>query len=223
MKSFAISGTPGIGKSLFFVYILYRLIKDFTTKTMSLKPNRIIYQMGSDYKCFDLHQKTVTERSKLEAALVVREQDTLYIIDGQTTPVSSSCITLFISSPRSAQSNSHHFLLNYHGWFKRRSRVRPYSYKLCVSGSCNDCTLASTTTRCTSGIATTLYPTVTAALSGLADCGQALFTLTSVFKQGHMNPSGVTFGSSYVFYYAHVTLLARKAKMLSRPKDWLIA
>ena len=67
--------------------------------------------------------------------------------------------------------------------------MRPYSYKLCVSGSCNDCTLASTTTRCTSGIATTLYPTVTAALSGLADCGQALFTLTSVFKQGHMNPS----------------------------------
>jgi DNA replication protein DnaC len=49
MKSFAISGTPGIGKSLFFVYILYRLMKDFEEKTLSLRPNRIVYQRATEY------------------------------------------------------------------------------------------------------------------------------------------------------------------------------
>jgi hypothetical protein len=49
MKSFAISGTPGIGKSIFFVYILYRLMKDFSEKTLSLKPNQIVYQNATEY------------------------------------------------------------------------------------------------------------------------------------------------------------------------------
>jgi hypothetical protein len=102
MKSFAISGTPGIGKSLFFVYILFRLVKDHHLKSLSLGPKRVVYQMGSGYKCFDLQQLTVTELSKLEAALAVREQCSFYIIDGRTSePLSSSCVTLFISSPRS--------------------------------------------------------------------------------------------------------------------------
>ena len=101
-KSFAISGTPGIGKSLFFVYILHRLMDDFRKKTLSLKPNRVVYQTGSKYKCFDLQQQLVTELSKLDAALVVREQDTFYVIDGRTSePLDSSCVSLFISSPRS--------------------------------------------------------------------------------------------------------------------------
>lgn len=101
-KSFAISGTPGIGKSLFFVYILYRLMDDFRTKTLSLKPNRVVYQVGSAYHCFELQQQLVTELSKLEAAVVVREQDTFYVIDGRPSePLLSSCVALFISSPRS--------------------------------------------------------------------------------------------------------------------------
>ena len=103
MESFAISGTPGIGKSLFFVYILYRLMKDFTTETMSLKPSRILYQMGTTYECFDLQQQLVTRTTKLDAEGLVRQQDTFYVIDGQTTPMPSSCIVLFISSPRSGQ------------------------------------------------------------------------------------------------------------------------
>ena len=62
----------------------------------------IVYQKGHTYKCFDLKQQLVTELSKLEAALVVREQDTFYVIDGRTSePLISSCIVLFISSPRS--------------------------------------------------------------------------------------------------------------------------
>lgn len=103
MKSFAISGTSGIGKSLFFVYILYRLMDDFYEKTLSLKPNRIVYQMDSTYLCFDLQTRIVTEL-KLDASQMVRQQDTFYIIDGQSsTYLISSCTTLFISSPRSQQ------------------------------------------------------------------------------------------------------------------------
>jgi hypothetical protein len=106
-KSFAISGTSGIGKSLFFVYILYRLMKDFSNKTLSLKPNRIVYHMGDMFKCFDLQQQLVTEVSKLNVANIVRQQDTFYVIDGQKSyPVSSSCIVLFISSPRSEMYKS---------------------------------------------------------------------------------------------------------------------
>ena len=103
MESFAISGTPGIGKSLFFVYILYRLMNDFTKKELSLKPDRILYQMKSVYTCFDLKEKIVTQISHLDAALAVREQGTFYVVDGQSTPLTSSCITLFISSPRSPE------------------------------------------------------------------------------------------------------------------------
>jgi hypothetical protein len=101
-KSFAISGTPGIGKSLFFVYILYRLMGDFRAKTLSLKPNRVVYHIGSAYECFDLQQQVVTTISKRYAEILVREQDTFYVIDGRTSePLASSCVVLFISSPRS--------------------------------------------------------------------------------------------------------------------------
>ncbi|KAJ8328692.1 squalene synthetase-like protein [Batrachochytrium dendrobatidis] len=68
--------SDSIGKSLFFVYILHRLMDDFTTKTLSLKPNRIVYQVGSSYKCFDLQQQLVTEL-ELEVANIVWKQDTL--------------------------------------------------------------------------------------------------------------------------------------------------
>ncbi|KAI8894677.1 hypothetical protein BC833DRAFT_543306, partial [Globomyces pollinis-pini] len=102
MKSFAISGTSGIGKSLFFVYILHRLMNDFYTKTLSLKPNRIIYQMNSTYLCYDLHQQIVSVVTDMEAGPAVRQQDTFYIIDGQfSEPLASSCVVLFISSSRS--------------------------------------------------------------------------------------------------------------------------
>jgi hypothetical protein len=100
-KSFAISGTPGIGKSLFFVYILYRLMDDFRTKTLSLKPKRIVYHCVDERTWFDLEKQTVVELGQSDARALLRKQDTLYIVDGRTTPSSSTCITLFISSPRS--------------------------------------------------------------------------------------------------------------------------
>ncbi|EGF83709.1 hypothetical protein BATDEDRAFT_22610 [Batrachochytrium dendrobatidis JAM81] len=56
--------------------------------------------VGSSYKCFDLQQQLVTELG-LEMVNIVRKQDTLYIVDGHTTPRSSCCIVLFMSSPQS--------------------------------------------------------------------------------------------------------------------------
>jgi hypothetical protein len=102
--TFAISGTPGIGKLLFFVYILYRLMNDFKMKTLSLKPNRVVYQIGPTFKCFDLQQQVVTRIMSFDAEGLVQEEDTFYVIDGQTSvPLISSCVALFISSPCSEE------------------------------------------------------------------------------------------------------------------------
>jgi hypothetical protein len=58
--------------------------------------------MGSTYKCFHLQQQLVSRTTKFEAEGLVRQQDTFYIIDGRTSePLDSSCVVLFISSPRS--------------------------------------------------------------------------------------------------------------------------
>ena len=95
--AFAISGTPGIGKSLFFVYLLHRFIVD---SKLSFIPNRILYQQGAKLKCFDLQKKIVT--SDFDEDDYVWKDTTLYVIDGQhSTPIPSSCITLLITSPRS--------------------------------------------------------------------------------------------------------------------------
>jgi len=99
-KLFAISGTPGIGKSLFFIYILHHLMNDFGSKTLPLKPNRIVYHRASDYTCFDLEKQTGVELGRKDAKSLVQQQDTFYIVDGRTSqPHDSSCVVLFISSP----------------------------------------------------------------------------------------------------------------------------
>jgi hypothetical protein len=101
-ESFAISGTPGIGKSLFFVYILHRLIKDCKEKTLALRPNLIVYQHANAYTCFYLQEQIVTTLMQNEAAILVREKSTFYVIDGHVSiPLLGSCVSLFISSPRS--------------------------------------------------------------------------------------------------------------------------
>ncbi|KAI8891502.1 hypothetical protein BC833DRAFT_613757, partial [Globomyces pollinis-pini] len=75
---------------------------DFHKKTLSLKPNRVVYQMGQMYRCFDLQQQLVTIATKSDAERLVEEQDTFYVIDGQTSePLAPFCVVLFISSPHS--------------------------------------------------------------------------------------------------------------------------
>ncbi|KAJ3213021.1 hypothetical protein HDU82_000030 [Entophlyctis luteolus] len=129
-ESFAISGTSGVGKSLFFIYILYRLMEDkskfgsasaLTSLSSRFNPKRIVYQTGSSYHCYDLEYYSVSVVSHLEAGRIVREPDTLYIIDGSgSEPASSSCITLFIASSRSSRSD------RYKGFVKQKSATQWY-------------------------------------------------------------------------------------------------
>ncbi|ORY29090.1 hypothetical protein BCR33DRAFT_857848 [Rhizoclosmatium globosum] len=73
---FAISGTPGIGKSFFFVYILYRLMKRINGSScmpsgassayssLSFNPTRIIYQTDDTFWCYELKACAVFAISK---------------------------------------------------------------------------------------------------------------------------------------------------------------
>jgi hypothetical protein len=80
------------------------LMDDFKTKTLPLKPNRVVYQVGPTFECFDLQQQVVTRITKYDVEGLVQEEDTFYVIDGQTSvPLISSCVVLFISSPRSEE------------------------------------------------------------------------------------------------------------------------
>ncbi|TPX53138.1 hypothetical protein CcCBS67573_g09749 [Chytriomyces confervae] len=125
-ECFGISGTPGVGKSLFVIYILYRLLKDRpvdaafpvvatpsastsaassslpASSSRSFKPTRVLYHAGSCYLCYDLETFSVVRKSKLDAEEIVRKPGTFYIIDGRDSqPAPSACATLFIASPRS--------------------------------------------------------------------------------------------------------------------------
>lgn len=51
---FGIFGTPGIGKSLFFVYILYRIC---VVKDSTWKPKRIVYQCGNTEELSSCREK----------------------------------------------------------------------------------------------------------------------------------------------------------------------
>ena len=79
---------------------MHRLIIDFDKNTLSWKPKRIVYHSGSSCICYDLEDVenlTVFAVDHLEAQLLVRKPFILYFIDGQTIPMASSCITIFIS------------------------------------------------------------------------------------------------------------------------------
>ncbi|KAF0727977.1 hypothetical protein Ae201684P_009436 [Aphanomyces euteiches] len=100
VEVFGISGTPGIGKSLFFVYLLYRLVHGES----SFKPKRIIYQTALDFSIFDLEVCSVCGVERADIRNLVQDPGTLYIIDGKdSVPVPSLCVVLFIASPRSVQ------------------------------------------------------------------------------------------------------------------------
>jgi hypothetical protein len=98
-NKFGLSGTPGIGKSTFFSYILYR----FMTEDIPWKPKRIIHQKETDFFCYDLERLTVVRNAKD----LISDPDAFYVIDGSSsTPSESFCFTLFISSPRSKNFRS---------------------------------------------------------------------------------------------------------------------
>ncbi|KAJ3222886.1 hypothetical protein HDU81_009545 [Chytriomyces hyalinus] len=106
---FAITGTPGIGKSHFFIYVLHRVMQrrslnDSQPQPSPLNPTRIIYQTSISCNCFDLDNQTVFELSRSQVKKLIHQSDTLYIINGRNSPaIPSSCVTLFIASPRSEE------------------------------------------------------------------------------------------------------------------------
>jgi len=100
-ESFAISGTPGVGKSVFFVYLLFKFMKD-VNGILPFKPRRVVYQRDQVFACYDLEQKCVFDCRQEDALDIVDEPSTLYVMDGKLSiPLDSNCVTLFISSPRS--------------------------------------------------------------------------------------------------------------------------
>ncbi|KAI8835195.1 hypothetical protein BJ741DRAFT_608305 [Chytriomyces cf. hyalinus JEL632] len=57
-RFFAITGTPGTGKSFFFTYMLHRLMKHRSgnssqRRPRSFNPTRVVFQNTTDYYCFD--------------------------------------------------------------------------------------------------------------------------------------------------------------------------
>ncbi|KAJ3226280.1 hypothetical protein HDU78_010402 [Chytriomyces hyalinus] len=103
---FTISGTPGIGKSAFFIYILHWLMERQSGKTSISRASRynpanVVYQTIVGFECFDLASATVFSVTPREAQDIVYESETLYIIDGDALPLQRVCVTLFIGSPLS--------------------------------------------------------------------------------------------------------------------------
>ncbi|KAJ3237550.1 hypothetical protein HDU77_011646 [Chytriomyces hyalinus] len=126
-KYFAISGTPGIGKSLSFIYIL-RCLMSSGHASNSLKVTKIVYQTSKFFMCFDLEKQIVSELTS--HMLLVDDAQTLYIIDGcgsQASP--SSCVTLFIASPRSKE---------YKEFVKQRKPCKWY-YPIWTKAELEDC------------------------------------------------------------------------------------
>ena len=98
-ENFAISGTPGIGKSFFFIYILFRFVS--VKSTSPWRPQRILYQLDETFECFDLEKLIVLSIDNREAKMLSRLPGTLYIPDGRKSgDLVLSCYVLFISSPR---------------------------------------------------------------------------------------------------------------------------
>ncbi|KAI8836088.1 hypothetical protein BJ741DRAFT_686438 [Chytriomyces cf. hyalinus JEL632] len=105
-ENLAITGTPGTGKSLFFVYMLHHLSSKpwmclkqspSTRKESSIKPAIPTY--ATNWKNKPLFYWTLSMLIFLSRSL-----DTLYAVDGVTKSFLSPCVTVYIGSP---MSNAH--------------------------------------------------------------------------------------------------------------------
>lgn len=92
---FALSSSPGCGKTI-SVNFIFKMVQ--SVASLSNKP--ILYQFKTTFiyivsdKVFKVDHGT--------AGIIVLKPDTFYILDGRDAdPLLSSCLTLFISSPRS--------------------------------------------------------------------------------------------------------------------------
>jgi hypothetical protein len=66
-------------------------------------PLNIIYRQQTTFTLFDLQDLNVIDITQNVATKYVTQSDTLYMIDGHSSvPLMSSCISIFLSSPISA-------------------------------------------------------------------------------------------------------------------------
>jgi hypothetical protein len=80
VKSFAILGKPSEERSLFFMYLLYRLTRDSSHESFTPRPKRILYQRPPErYVLYDLVRKTYEPgMSSGEADILLRDPETFY-------------------------------------------------------------------------------------------------------------------------------------------------
>lgn len=92
---FAPSSSPGLGKTMGT-----NLVIKLADSDPLLRDRPILYQFSSDF--FYLHSDKVIIVSRIQAVEIAAHPKTFYILDGHNAdPVLSTCLTLFISSPRS--------------------------------------------------------------------------------------------------------------------------
>jgi hypothetical protein len=101
VRTFGISGTPGVGKSSFFAYLLFRFITD-----SEWQPKIVVYQKENCFYVYNFDERSVYETTVLDGNIISGDNDreTFYLVDGQNSvPRISTCTTMFISSPRSSE------------------------------------------------------------------------------------------------------------------------
>ncbi|KAJ3243364.1 hypothetical protein HDU78_000560 [Chytriomyces hyalinus] len=130
-KYFAISGPPGTGKSMFFIYVLRCLMRNRSgDASHSLNPTKIVYQLSIYFICFDLEKQTVSELTSQEAGVLTDGPQTLYIIDGyKSADRPSTCVTLYIALPCSEEYKE----------FVKQKKPRQWSCPIWTKAELEDC------------------------------------------------------------------------------------
>jgi hypothetical protein len=100
---FALSSSPGCGKTSAANFIF-----KMAHSTPSLRKKPILYQFKDAF--FYLTSDKVFDVDRPTAYQFARDSNTFYILDGpDADPVTSMCLTLFISSPRSERFKDWHY------------------------------------------------------------------------------------------------------------------
>lgn len=97
--TFAVSGTPGIGKSWLAIHFLYSI-----PRSQDLAGKDILYHYGDQFYHFACNGE-VRRVSKETATDLAHGKPAIYIIDGKHSialQVANPCISIYISSPRNS-------------------------------------------------------------------------------------------------------------------------
>eukprot|EP00474_Spongospora_subterranea_P006274 CRZ06732.1 hypothetical protein [Spongospora subterranea] len=111
---FALSGSPGVGKSCFFFFLLFSISRRSTSSKF-----RVLYQLKSEFHLFS-PDAPVLDINPENVSKLLQQSDIIYIVDGldHNSPRVSWCHTIFISSARNEE---------YLSWCKQ-NRPRTYMF-----------------------------------------------------------------------------------------------